>query len=169
MIETGDIQDLRARVANLETMVQQLMNYSPGRQAPQPRASDGHVKSGAASRRSLLSFLVGAGAGSILAGTAQADSAGPAKPALGAWKTYLPKLTGEKGDPVLGDDKAPNEWTRAGRNGHYWQYGRTVIVKTWIQFGPGAEPGSGDYRLSLPVEAATGSDAFMIYEAAKDP
>jgi hypothetical protein len=161
MSEPGDIQELRERVANLEAMVQQLLQPSRWRPAQQRAAGDGNAQTGAASRRSLLRFLAGAGAGSLFATTAHADTVGPAGAALGAWKTYAPKLRGEKADPVLGDDQNPNIWTRAGRNGHYWQYGRTVVVKTWIQFGPGAQPGSGQYRLSLPVAAATGSDAWL--------
>jgi len=83
-------------------------------------------------------------------------------PADGDWKTYLPKLMGEKADPVLGDGIDPkNAWMKSGRNGHYWQSGRTVIVKTWHQFAIGAEAGSGHYRLSLPVKAALGSDAWL--------
>lgn len=161
MAEPDDIQELRARVAHLEAVVRQLLGQPPGRPAPRRAAGDDTAPAGAANRRSLLRFLAGAGAGSILAATARADTAPPAGPALGAWKAYAPKLMGEKADPVLGDDQAPNIWTRAGRNGHYWQYGRTVVVKTWIQFGPGAQPGAGHYRLSLPVPAATGSDAWL--------
>jgi hypothetical protein len=161
MIEPGDIQELRARVANLEAIVEQSLQRSRWQPAQRGAAGDGPAKPGATSRRSLLSLLAGAGAASVLAATARADSAAPARAALGAWKTYSPKLMGEKADPVLGDDQSPKIWTRAGRNGHYWQYGRTVVVKTWIQFGPGAKPGSGHYRLSLPVPAATGSDAWL--------
>src|SRR5947207_4738069 len=161
MSEPGDVQELRGRVANLEALVQQSLQRPRWRPAQRRAAGDGHAKTGAASRRALVRCLAGAGAGSILAATARADTAESAGAAPGAWKTYAPKLMGEKADPVLGDDQSPNIWTRAGRNGHYWQYGRTVVVKTWIQFGPGAQPGSGQYRLSLPVPAATGSDAWL--------
>ncbi len=96
----------------------------------------------------------------MLPDAAHADSAEPAVAALGAWKTYSPQLMGEKADPLVGVDEGPG-YKRGGRNGHYWQFGRTVIVKTWIQFGRGMKPGSGQYRLSLPVKAATGSDAWL--------
>ncbi len=96
----------------------------------------------------------------MLGTTANGDAAEPAASALGAWKTYSPKLMGEKSDPLVGVDEGPG-YKRGGRNGHYWQSGRTVIVKTWIQFGRGMKPGSGQYRLSLPVPAAMGSDAWL--------
>jgi hypothetical protein len=158
VIETDDLQELRARVATLEAIVRQLM--------PQPQrraAGGGDARTGVASRRSLLGFLAGAGAASVLAAPtpAGADAPEPAGPGLGAWTTYAPRLMGEKADPVLGDFKNPKTYPQAGRNGHYWRYGRTVVVKTWIQFGPRAEPGSGQYRLSLPVKAALGSDAWL--------
>jgi hypothetical protein len=100
------------------------------------------------------------GAASVLGTTASGDAAEPVTAALGAWKTYSPKLMGEKNDPLVGSDEGPG-YKRGGRNGHYWQYGRTIVVKTWIQFGRGMKPGSGQYRLSLPVSAAMGSDAWL--------
>jgi hypothetical protein len=70
---------------------------------------------------------------------------------------------GEKKDPVLGDGTTDpkNAWMKSGQNGHYWHSGKTVIVKTWHQFAIGAHPGQGHYRLSLPVKAALGSDAWL--------
>ena len=46
-------------------------------------------------------------------------------------------------------------------HGHYWQFGRTVVVKAWVQFSAGTQPGNGQYRLTLPVPAAVGGDAWV--------
>ena len=142
--EPNEIRELRERVAALEAMVASI---------GQPQTAPAALPS----RRAWLGLLAGAGAASMLTATAKGETPAP----LGAWKTYSPKLTGEKSNPVLGDVQSPKPWTKAGSNGHYWQHGRTIVVKTWIQFGPGAEPGSGHYRLSLPVPAALGSDAWL--------
>ncbi|OAI57788.1 hypothetical protein AYO47_07595 [Planctomyces sp. SCGC AG-212-M04] len=138
---TSELHDLRARLDALEATVAAM---------ERPHLPD---------RRSWLKMLAGAGALSMVGNIAQGESTGAATP-LGAWKTYSPKLMGEKEDPLVGIDEGPG-YKRGGRNGHYWQHGRTVVVKTWIQFGRGMKPGSGQYRLSLPVPAAMGSDAWL--------
>jgi len=146
--KSDEIQDLRARVANLEATLESLqqwrMDFS---QTP-------------LSRRSLLSFLAGAGAGVALEFAASANAAGPAGAVPGAWKSYVPQLMGEKVDPVLGDGRKGKRLGGPGFNGHYCQINRLVVVKTWNQFSIGAQPGEGQYRLTLPIPAATGSDAW---------
>lgn len=152
-INSNELQELRARIAALETIVgaRQQAEASAG-----SGGGDGLLRP---SRRVWLGLLAAAGLGSAV------DAAAPNEAAVskdGGWKTYSPKLTAEKMDPVLGDGVDPkNAWMKSGQNGHYWRSGNTVVVKTWHQFAIGAHPGLGHYRLSLPVKAALGSDAWL--------
>ena len=176
-IGSSEIQELRERIANLEAALAALQ-ASPSHGSN--RQMVGHEDATAIirpSRRSLLGFLAGVGTGAALGGPALTDAAhaadsavatdAAAKPAgtgIGPWKVYSPKLMGSKVDPLLGDGRTFKMGSLGdvgpGQNGHYCQLGRIVVVKTWNQFALGAKCGEGQYRLSLPVPAATGSDAY---------
>jgi hypothetical protein len=153
--ESDEIHALRARVAALEATVASMQETSTT-----PAALSAGSAMCLPTRRSWLGLFAGAGAASLLGPAAHGHADDPAAAALGAWRTYAPRLMGEKSDPLVGADEGPG-YKRGGRNGHYWQFGRTIVVKTWIQFGRGMKPGSGQYRLSLPVPAAMGSDAWL--------
>jgi hypothetical protein len=159
-IDPDDFDDLRARLMALESIVTSLQA------APICPSDQNAMRSGEnesltrPSRRHWLGMLAAAGLGSALDSSAVAQET--SAPPESGWKTYSPKLMGEKTDPVLGEGVDPkNAWMKSGQNGHYWQSGKAVIVKTWHQFAIGAQPGLGHYRLSLPVKAALGSDAWL--------
>jgi len=78
---------------------------------------------------------------------------------LGAWLSYTPTLTGGTSNPTLGTG---NEAT-----GTYTRRGRTIEGKAFIKFGTsGTAAGSGEYRISLPVTARTGTEDVLILGAA---
>lgn len=159
--DAGEIGELRARVAALEAMVASLAQARPENSKSDVEDAAAGLTALRPSRRSWLGLLAGIGAGSMFASTAHGETPEAGAAPLGPWKEYTPKLTGTKEDPYLGDEHPPEHWASAGKNGHYWQCGRTVLVKTWVQFGPGAKPGVGDYHLSLPVPALLSSDAWL--------
>lgn len=158
--EGSEIQELRARLADLEATVASLQrSRSSKRHLAKYEDTAAMTR---ASRRSLLGLLAGAGMGAVFGAGAIADAAEPAGTAARPWEVYLPKLMAEKVDPVLGDGRKGKNWNLGpGQNGHYCQVGRMVVVKTWNQFSVGAQPGEGQYRLSLPVTPALGSDAWL--------
>jgi hypothetical protein len=68
--------------------------------------------------------------------------------AYGAWSTYTPTLTATGTNPTMG--------TGSSRTGKYFVIGKMVHVNSVVVFGSsGAAPGSGTYRISLPITAAT--------------
>ena len=65
-----------------------------------------------------------------------------------AWTSYTPVLTAATTNPTLG--------TGSTQSGYYSQIGKFVFYRFYIAFGTsGTNAGSGSYRISLPVNAAT--------------
>lgn len=65
--------------------------------------------------------------------------------AIAAWETFTPVLTATTTDPTLG--------TAGVIEGRYQRVGTTVFARYIVKFGTsGANAGSGNYRLSLPID-----------------
>lgn len=77
------------------------------------------------------------------------------------WATWVPALTATTTAPSIG--------TGATYSGRWCRQGRVVRAEGWITWGTSPSPGSGAYRLSLPIEAVTtGSPAVgtaWLYDA----
>ena len=65
---------------------------------------------------------------------------------LGAWTAYTPTWTGSTTNPVLGNGTL---------TGKYVQLGKLVIAKATLTAGSTTTFGTGLWRLSLPVAAAS--------------
>lgn len=64
------------------------------------------------------------------------------------WTAYTPALTATTTNPTLGSGSTAS--------GRYCQTGKLVVCQVWIVFGSsGTNAGSGSYRVSLPVTAAS--------------
>jgi len=63
-----------------------------------------------------------------------------------AWTTYTPTWTATTTNPTLGNGTL---------TGHYKQIGKTVFVRVKLSWGSTTTGGSGDWRFSLPVTAAS--------------
>ena len=75
-----------------------------------------------------------------------------------AWTAYTPALTASSSNPTLG--------TGSEATGTYIRNGRTIHGKAFIKFGTsGTAAGSGEYRVSLPVAARTGTEDIVILGA----
>lgn len=70
-----------------------------------------------------------------------------------AWTTFVPALTASSVNPSLGTGSAY-------ASGYYGRLGRTVICRFAFRFGTGSSAGTGTYRISLPVTAATSGEAI---------
>ena len=100
----------------------------------------------------LPSGTLAVGAGLPAAWTQQT---GLAVTALGsAWTTYTPALTAFTTNPTLG--------TGSVQSGRYTQVGKFVVASFDIRFGTsGTAAGSGQYYVSLPVNADTTQPAVV--------
>lgn len=73
------------------------------------------------------------------------------------WGTYTPTLTATTTNPNLGSG------TTLARTGYYTRVGRTIHATVYVRAGDtGVSPGTGNYRISLPVAARTISPAFYF-------
>lgn len=78
-------------------------------------------------------------------------------PALAAWTTYTPTFTTASGSPAAGTGGGGN------LTGRYSKVGRTCTVSGYLKFGTtGASAGTGEWRMSLPVAAATSTDQAWL-------
>lgn len=152
---SSETQELRARVTELEDMLEQIRaSRSAGSGRGASSACDVESEMDGVSRRTLLRSLAAGGAGAALGTAAVALAATPA--AAFGWSTYTPQIWTDvpNSNPVLGAGSV--------QAGHYYQSGGFVAVKTRIAFGTsGVDPGDGQYRMTLPVRAAPGSDALF--------
>lgn len=72
------------------------------------------------------------------------------------WTTYTPTLTAATTNPTLG--------TGSTATGRYTQIGKLVTCYFEIVFGSsGVNAGSGEYRVSVPVEANPNQDRARLY------
>jgi hypothetical protein len=81
--------------------------------------------------------------------------------AVAVWQNWTPALTAITTDPTLG--------TGSSATGRYIRFGDVVLAETRIVFGTsGVAAGNGEYRVSLPVNAATASAQIgsgLIYDS----
>lgn len=73
---------------------------------------------------------------------------------IGAWQSYTPTLTASSVNPTLG--------TGSSQVGAYTRLGRTIMGRARIQFGSaGMAPGTGTYRIGLPVAPVNGGEMVV--------
>jgi collagen type VII alpha len=77
---------------------------------------------------------------------------GPSSTDALAWNTYSPAWTASTTNPVIGNGLI---------NGRYKQIGKTIFVNTRIQMGTTTTYGSGQWRISLPVNAYETNSAIL--------
>jgi hypothetical protein len=77
---------------------------------------------------------------------------GPAASDANAWTTYNPSWTASVSNPVVGNGTI---------TGRYKQIGKTVCVFARIQMGTTTTYGSGNWRISLPVNANSTNAAIL--------
>lgn len=153
-IDAQEADELQARLEHLKASIDGL-EYSQSGDLGQDARSEADDMPDVC-RRTLLRSLAVGGTGAAFGVALAALAATPA--AAFGWTDYTPNFTAANGNPNLGGGiPAP------GDHGRYYMTGGFVAVKTWIQFGgSGAQPGSGQYRMSLPVAAAIGNFSLLV-------
>ena len=70
--------------------------------------------------------------------------------AIGTWQSYTPVLTATVTSPNLG--------TSPIQTGQYCQINDFCVAQIFLAFGSSSSAGTGEYRISLPVEASPASN-----------